>query len=289
MTGSDEVERVHLSVIIPVRNGEPYIANQLRALATQECSYAWELIVVDNGSTDSTLETVRQFSSRLPKLRVITEPLAGRSNALKAGREAVSGEYIVIVDADDEVGAGYLQAMASALDRYELVCSFMETSLLNPWDQGLVPAPDRLVPYLDFLPGVSGALMGVRASAWKRIGDFATDMGLQEDIDFSWRAQLLGVTLGMAPEAVLHWRRPRKAWDNFHKARGYGRGQVRLYRRYRAHGQPRRRIVEELDHLRQAARELWHHRDHWQWRMAWHLGLIAGRLEESLRLRVFYP
>ena len=48
-----------VSVILPVRNGEPYLGVQLKALAAQSCRFPREMIVVDNGSTDSTVDTAR--------------------------------------------------------------------------------------------------------------------------------------------------------------------------------------------------------------------------------------
>ncbi len=280
---------IRLSVILPVRNGEPYLAGQLRALVKQEYSFPWELIVVDNGSTDASADTARGFQSQLANLKVLSESRAGKSHALNAGRAAASGEYIVLVDADDEVGPGYLEAMAAALDQFEMVSAILDTTLFNPWDQGESLPTDRLVVYLDYLPYIPGALLGVRASAWQRIGEYPTDLMVAEDVDWTWRAHRLGITMGLAPGAVLHYRRPQGAWDNFRKARSYGRAHVWLYLRYRHLGQPRRRVAVELDHMRRALGEFIRHEDHWQWRVAWRLGLVEGRLEESLRSRVWYP
>lgn len=288
--GLDENEPIRLSVIIKVRNGEPYLAGQLRSLAEQKCSFAWELIVVDNGSTDATAETARGFQSQVANMKVLSEPLVGKSYALNTGRAAASGEYLILVDADDEVGPGYLEAMAAALKQYEMVSSRVDTTLLNPpWAREELLPPDRITVFLNYLPYIPGSLIGIRASAWDKIGGFATDFQSAEDVDFTWRAQWAGITTGMASGAVLHFRRPLGAWGNFRRARYYARAHVQLYLRYRPLGQPRLGVPEEFRLVKESLGELIRHERYWQWRIGWNLGLVEGHLEESLRNRVWYP
>ena len=194
------------------------------------------------------------------------------------------------VDADDVVGAGYLEAMAASLDHLEMVSGQLDLTLLNPpWAQDELLTPDRLTVFLDYLPYIPGALIGVRASSWQRIGDFDGDLLSAEDVDFTWRAHRLGVTMGMAPGAVLHYRRPTNAIENFRKARSYGRAHVWLFLRYRSLGQPRLSVRAELYLIKQAMGEMVRREGPWQWRMGWRLGLVEGHLEESIRRRVWYP
>lgn len=288
-SNQDSRGRVKLSVILPVRNGQAYLGEQLNALVNQECSFVWELIVVDNGSSDSSLDIARVFQSRSSNVRVISEPRAGKSYALKAGKVSANGDCLVLVDADDIVAPRYLENMVSALDNYEMVSGCMDTTLLNaPGMQQEYISPDEIKTILGFLPYMGGGIIGIRSSVWERIGDFATDLVSAEDVDFSWRAHLLGVTTSLVPGAVLHYRRPQDAWSNFLKSRSYGRAHVWLFERYRALGQPRLSIRVELHHIKLALLEVIRHEAHWKWRMAWHLGLVEGRLEESIRRRTWY-
>lgn len=286
----DAAQTVRLSVVLPVRNGEPYLRYQLLALAAQACPFAWELIVVDNGSTDGSAETAGALAGRFPSFRLLTEPRPGKSNALNTGIAAARGALLVFVDADDEVGEGYLEAMARALERYELVQARCDTSWLNPpWARMAFVPEDRLVDILDFKVYVPGGLIGIRADACRRVGAFAADLPIGEDVDFTWRAQLLGITTGVAPDAVLHFRRPPDAWGNFRKARSYARAFVWLYQRYRDLGQPRRSLGALAGHLEWTVKDALQGGDHWQWRFAWWSGQLEGRLEESLRQRVWFP
>ena len=59
-----------LSVIIPCYNAARTIADQLDALASQQCSEPWEILIVNNRSTDNTVEIVEGYSQRLPNLRI---------------------------------------------------------------------------------------------------------------------------------------------------------------------------------------------------------------------------
>ena len=281
---------VHLSVVLPVRDGEMFLGDQLRALAAQRCTFAWELIVVDNGSSDRSAQIAREFSGSLPGLQVLSEPRPGKPYALNRGIEATRGALLVLVDADDEVEEGYLEAMANALRHHDLVSARVDTTRLNPsWlHEELLPG-DRLVRYLDFQIYIPGSLIGIRRETFEHIGPFDPAQAGGEDVNFVWRAQLLGVDTGLAPGAVLQFRRPLRPLDAFRKARGYGRSHVRLYVKYGALGQPRRSTRRTLLHVKWMVGELIRRKPHWQWRFAWDVGAIEGRLEESLRQRVWYP
>jgi glycosyltransferase involved in cell wall biosynthesis len=280
---------VQLSVILPVFNGEPYLRYQLRSLAEQVCSFTWEVIVVDNASTDGSASVASSFVGRLPGLRVLSERRQGKSYALNTGIAAASGEYLVFVDADDEIAPGYLEAMAAGLGEYEMVAGRMDTELLNPpWARAGGHRPDALTEFLDWLVFVGGGLLGIRSATQRRVGPFATDLTSAEDVDFTWRAQLLGVTTGFVPDAVLHVRRPLSSWDVFRKGRSYGRAHVQLYLRFREHGQPRRRPRAVLRHGRDTLRALASADGHGCWLFAMEGGVLLGRFEESVRLRVIY-
>jgi glycosyltransferase involved in cell wall biosynthesis len=283
-----------LSVVTAVRNGEPYMRDQLEALAAQVCSFPWELVVVDNGSTDSTAAIAESFAGRIPGLRVLSEPTTPRDRqarafALNAGVQAARGAKVVFVDHDDVVAPGYLQAMADGLDRLEMVSGNVDTDRLNPpWAREKLLPLDRLNVFLGFLPYIPGSLLGVRATVFQRIGLFATDRPFGSDVDFVWRAQLSGIKADLAPGAVLHYRRAATVKGNFGKARLYARTQVCLYAQYRRLGQRRRPWREVASQLRRMAATAARHRPHWLWSFAYDVGDLLGHLEQSVREGVWY-
>ncbi|GAA0989321.1 glycosyltransferase family 2 protein [Acrocarpospora macrocephala] len=114
---------ITLSVIVPVRDGEPYIADALTSLA-RNARADFEVIVVDDGSADATGEIVAEFRDELPALHVIRHAeAAGLASARNAGLKLASGRYVTFLDGDDWIGRGYLVALVAAIDG--LGCDFV--------------------------------------------------------------------------------------------------------------------------------------------------------------------
>jgi len=102
-----------ITVILCTRNREGVISNALASLVRQDFREAWELIVVDNGSTDQTVNVVKDFSKILP-IKVVHEPEAGKSRALNRGLDAARGDLIAFTDDDVILAPCWLSALVSA-------------------------------------------------------------------------------------------------------------------------------------------------------------------------------
>src|SRR6478672_8921000 len=89
-----------ISVVIPVRNGERVIGRTLQSVLNQSCRNI-EVIIVDDGSTDSTLAIVKQLAARDPRVHYYSGPQAGVAAARNCGIAQARGEFIAPVDADD--------------------------------------------------------------------------------------------------------------------------------------------------------------------------------------------
>lgn len=91
-----------LSIVIPAHNEEKRLPASLDKMIAfiQAQSYAVEIVVVENGSTDKTLEISRQYASIHPELHVLHEAQAGKGLAVQRGMLAAQGEYRLICDAD---------------------------------------------------------------------------------------------------------------------------------------------------------------------------------------------
>lgn len=91
-----------LSIIIPVYNAETYLAACLDScLAQRFPSGDYEILCVNDGSTDGSAEILERYAGEDPRIQVITRPNGGVSAARNVGLEAARGEYIWFVDADD--------------------------------------------------------------------------------------------------------------------------------------------------------------------------------------------
>ena len=99
-----------LSVIVPVYNAEAFIARSLDSLLAQRLAASYEIIVVNDGSTDGTARILERYAP-MPAVKIITQPNRGLSAARNAGLDAAAGEYVFFLDADDFAEPGGLAAL----------------------------------------------------------------------------------------------------------------------------------------------------------------------------------
>lgn len=109
------------SVVIPVYNERDYLPRTLLSLAAQ--TRAFDLIIVDNGSTDGCIdEAKRILGERGIAARILAERRAGQVHALKAGIDAADSELIAICDADTWYPSYYLERAEALFDREGEAC-----------------------------------------------------------------------------------------------------------------------------------------------------------------------
>lgn len=112
-----------VSVIMPAYNAEKYIAESIESLLVQTLS-DWELIVVNDGSTDNTLQVIERFTD--PRIKVITQQNQGEAAARNRGLDTAVGEYIAFLDSDDLYLPDALTSLSHYLDdhiEYDVVFS----------------------------------------------------------------------------------------------------------------------------------------------------------------------
>ena len=120
-----------LSLIIPVKNGAEFIGDTLAELGAVTADF--EVIVVDDGSTDGTRATVTGCADRDPRIRLTSNPGTGKVQALNHGFNLCRGDIVKCIDADDVLVRGYLDTM-SALRMHDAECHDMQLT-----DAVLVP------------------------------------------------------------------------------------------------------------------------------------------------------
>lgn len=229
-----------VSVVIPVRDGALTLPAQLRALASQAYTAPWEVLVVDNGSTDATREVVEKAGSDLPGLRIIdAHERPGESYARNLGIASARGDFIAFCDADDVADPGWLAALVEAAPDADLIGGSLDSSVLSPAYADEQPAP--MTEQTDFLPFARGA----NCAAWKdvltTIGGWDENYrGGGEDMDLSWRAHLCGYRVGYAHDARMHYRLRAELSALARQKWNYGRSGARLYAAYRHAGFERR-------------------------------------------------
>jgi len=279
-----------LSVVMACHNGLPHLRAQLEALMQQRPPFDWELIVVDDRSTDASAQVAGEYVGRIGSMRIEPGEGRGQGAARNLGVARSRGEALVFVDQDDVVGAGYLAAMAGALDTHELVAARMDLERLNAdWVRaGRIPAQAQGLG-VDFLPWAYGATLGARRSLFEQLGGFRDFGGAAEDIDFCWRAQLGGAELFLEDAAVLHYRLRDTPADLFRQGRTYGRAGAQLFKEYRSVGMHRYSVGRALRSWLAIGRLAMTARSRSdRARLAFALGRRLGCLEGSIRFRVAF-
>jgi len=105
-----------VSVVMPVYNGEAYIAEAIESVISQGYPH-WELVIVDDGSTDHTPDILRQYPD--PRITVIRQENRGEAGARNTGLDHASGQYIGFLDADDMFLPTALEDLATFLDTHQ--------------------------------------------------------------------------------------------------------------------------------------------------------------------------
>ena len=109
------------SVVVPVYNVEAYLDDCLRSLQTQDYS-DYEVICVNDGSTDGSRKILTAWEKRMPQTRVIDRANGGLSAARNTGLAAATGDYVVFVDSDDWVEPTMLNRLAEEANGEDMIC-----------------------------------------------------------------------------------------------------------------------------------------------------------------------
>jgi glycosyltransferase involved in cell wall biosynthesis len=278
---------VNLSVVIACFNAAATLAEQLDALCRQQWSQPWEILLVDNRSTDASRSIAEGYMERLPNLRIIdASAQQGQPFALNTGIRAARGESVALCDADDVIAPGWVAAMGDALATHEFVACRIDTAMLNPeWlhghdqEKGL-----QQIWYPPWLPHAGGGTLGFRKELFEKVGDFDDALPCLHDTDFCFRAQALGYTLHFVPDAVLHMRKRDCLRSHYRQACNYAVYNTILARRYwgphDSESPFRREFAREWFRLLRLLPSLRHESARYWW--VWRLGRQVGRLQGML-------
>ncbi len=191
-----------ISVIIPVYNGEKFLAEALESVFVQDYS-PLEIIVVDDGSTDGTAALLSTYGERI---RSVHQSNQGPAAARNRGLEIAGGELIAFLDADDLWLSGKLRRQIDYLDIHptvRVVATHMETftSENASWIPGLNRAYWESRP-----PGLLPSTLLCQRTAFDVVGQFAADMRLAEDTDWLFRVKEKGLPIGVVDQVLVRKR-----------------------------------------------------------------------------------
>jgi cellulose synthase/poly-beta-1,6-N-acetylglucosamine synthase-like glycosyltransferase len=205
-----------LSVLLPVRNGESTLPEALNSI-THQTFPSFEIVIVDDGSTDNTVEFLMDKAREDPRIHVVCQGPKGIVAALETARQRAGGRYLARMDADDVAAPQRLEKQMKLVneDHRVVVCgtgvSYFPRNIVRDgalryeaWVNGLttheameadlfVECP---IPHPTFL---------LKAEAVDLVGGYRK-RGWPEDYDLLLRLWEAGGRLGKVPEVLLSWR-----------------------------------------------------------------------------------
>jgi len=207
-----------ISVIIPVYNGEQTIRETIESVLDQTFS-DFELIVINDGSQDSTLEVVASFKDA--RLQVFSYPNAGVSASRNRGLSHASGKFISFLDADDLWAPDKLEAQLKALEENpQAAIAYSWTDHIDESGQFLRPSSHTTINgdvYANLLLGnflKTGSNVLIRAQALTSVGGFDESLTHAEDWDMWLRLAVSHHFVAVPYPQVLYRISPNSACCN---------------------------------------------------------------------------
>jgi glycosyltransferase involved in cell wall biosynthesis len=189
-----------VSVIIPVYNGERYLAEAIESVLSQT-HRPLELLVVDDGSTDGTADVARSY----PEARTIHQPNRGHGAAKNAGAAAARGEFLAFLDADDVWAPDKLRLQVAYLEANDDVGCVL-CNMANFLELGQAEPPWLGPAGLSEVPAYIPSALLVRKTVFEEVGGFDPTYRHANDIDFHLRAVEAGAGVGRVDQLLLHRR-----------------------------------------------------------------------------------
>ena len=206
--GAPEDGSRRLSVVVRCHNQAPYLDEALRSVATQ-ARRPDEVLVVDDGSTDGSAGVAERHREGWPELRVVRRAVArGGPQTFNDGVAATSAPYVVVLDADDRLGPGYLEAVMETQRSSGADIVTTDIQLFGTDDRFIPTRPITRWRMALECPAHSSSLFRrwvFDATGGRPVGLLPGDNG--EDWAMWLAAAEMGARFAVAPHAVLEYRR----------------------------------------------------------------------------------
>ncbi|KKR83011.1 MAG: hypothetical protein UU29_C0008G0120 [Candidatus Daviesbacteria bacterium GW2011_GWA2_40_9] len=217
-----------VSVVIPVYNEEKVIGDCLKSLSTQ--SYQdLEVIVVDDGSTDKTLDVLSEFKNNNLKLTLLKQDHLGAGAARNLGARETKGDILVFVDADMVFDREFIERLIGPIREGNTIGTFSkEEYVLNKdnvwskcWNINRNLPEDRMHP--KNYPARQTVFRAILKKEFAKVDGFET-IGYVDDHTL---ADKLGVLAVLAPGAVFYHRNPESLTEIYRQARWIGKSEFK--------------------------------------------------------------
>ncbi|HWP78121.1 MAG: glycosyltransferase [Thermoproteota archaeon] len=226
-----------ISVIVPAYNEEKVIGETIGALLATDYPDK-EIIVVDDGSKDKTLEVAMKFKE---KIKVIHKENGGKASALNQGLLYATGDIVVIVDADTIIGHSSLKHIAKSMIDENVAAVAGNVKIRNKinwltWCQALeymsgIQIMRRGLDYFGAITIVPGALGAFRKKKLEEAGTYHKDT-LVEDFDATMKVLRSGMIVSGSSAATAYTQAPQTLRDYYNQRKRWYRGNLQVLRRH---------------------------------------------------------
>ena len=204
---------VQYSIVMPAYNTEKYIGEAITSVFNQTVS-DWELIVIDDGSTDKTAEVARQFSD--PRIKIYSQNNRGIAASRKKGLEIAGGRLIIFFDSDDRLYPGALERLGSAMKNNDkAVAVYGECITINEAGKRIgtgkkpifnIRPSGNILHHLLKKNFILPSATLIRKSALQKISGFLTHVDMAEDWEMFCRLAATGSFLYIQGNPVVEYR-----------------------------------------------------------------------------------
>jgi glycosyltransferase involved in cell wall biosynthesis len=191
--------KAQLSVIIPVYNGERYLAETIDSVLAQN-HRSIEVIIVDDGSTDGAARIANNYGS---SIRYCYQPNLGTAAAMNQGTDLACGEYFAFLGADDLWPEDRIRLQLKAFDAHpdvDIVSGYVKQFFSPEMTESV---KKRIHFSTDLIPGHVIPAMLIKRQAFFRVGLFETKWKVGAEMSWYLRAQETGLKIMILPDLVL--------------------------------------------------------------------------------------
>jgi poly-beta-1,6 N-acetyl-D-glucosamine synthase len=242
-----------VTILVPAYNEQVGIEATVRSLCSQRYPH-YEVVVIDDGSTDATAAIVEHLAAELPSLTMLRQPNSGKADALNAGLRVAAGDVIVTVDGDTVFEQDALARLIQPLRDPEVGAVSGNTKvanrhrLLGRWQHFEYVMgfnlDRRMYDVLGCMPTVPGAIGAFQAAALDRVSGFSSDT-LAEDTDLTMTLHRAGYQVVYEPRAVAWTEAPETLRDLWRQRYRWSYGTIQSvwkHRRATIEGGPSTRL-----------------------------------------------
>lgn len=216
-----------LSVIIPVYNEEKVIGSALESLSRQTIK-DFEIIVVDDGSTDNTIREIKNCKLKIENLFLLRQKHAGPGAARNLAASKAKGSILVFVDADMEFVQDFLEKLIAPIDQGVIGTFSKDEYLLNKkiaiarcWNLNMGRPADRMIGENEYQNGCP-VYRAILKTKFVEVSGFNTTIGYTDDWSLSRKLNRLAV---VAPGAIYYHRNPETLKEIWTQARWFGKNE----------------------------------------------------------------